>query len=239
MRLGKQKSGLLGLLALAAVGAMALAASAQAIAPGFLINGKAVGALLATVGAEQEGVSTMLVPGLNFKLSCTTVSVDEGAIESNTVAKVIFLHKGCSTLSISKSPEEIPCEVVEPIKTEALFLGAELIDGRKAALGEEIKGLLKLTKVGDLTKECILPFDNTVTGDECWDIVPAADGTSVSMETNATLECKERPTLGSLAEGAGVKDVLKYGAQTITLDSKVRLFLTGAHKGLSLGVALY
>jgi hypothetical protein len=243
---------LLGLLAVAGLSVMALAASAQAVTPGFLINKLPVGTLTATVGAEQEGVGTLLVPGLNFKINCTAFTVDEGAINTNTDAKGILLYTGCTTLSITKSPEEIACEVVEPIKAEALILPAEMIEDKVtkealpvAVLAEKIKALINLTKVGDLTKECILPFDNIVKGELCLKIKVGTNDTAeplvLSNDTIQT-ECKERKTLEALGEevaSGGFKDKLLYGAQEVTVDGAATLKLTGLHKGLALGVSLY
>ena len=251
---------LLGLLAVAALSVMALAAaSAQAVTPGFLIGKAAVGALTATVGATQEGTSSLLVPGLNFKVTCTAFTVDEGVINSNTDAKGILLYTGCTTLSISTGAE-IACEVVEPIKAEALILPAELTNGEPAILAEKIKALINLTKKDELNKECILPFDNVVKGELCLKIRtindpadPAGEG-GAKLETNDTTEplvltnetiqtqCKERKALEALGEevaSGGFKDKLLYGAQEVTVDGAAKLKLLTPHLGKTLGVSLY
>ena len=259
MRYRRHGTRLLGLLAVAALGAMALAASAQAVTPGFLIGGAAVGALTATVTGEQEGTGMLLVPGLNFKISCTGFAVDEGIINSNTDAKLVLLYTGCTALSISTGAE-IACEVIEPIKLEGLVLPAELTNGELAALAEKIKSLIGLTKVGDLTKECVLPFDSVVKGELCFKIRskndpadPAGEG-GEKLETNNTAtplaftndtiqgQCKERKTLEALAEevaSGGFKDKLLYGAQEINVDGTAKLKLTSAHEGKTFGVSLF
>lgn len=267
MRYRSRRARLSGLLVVAALGAMALAASAQAVTPGFLINKLAVGALTATVEGTQEGTSTLLVPGLNFKISCTAFTTEEGKINSNSDAKFILLYTGCTALSITKSPEEIACEVV-PIKAEFLVLPAEMIEdpGTKetlpfAVLSEAIKALINLTKVGDLTKECILPFDTVVKGEICLKIkVGTNDTAKLLVLTNEKIqtECKPRSALEGVpgteiigkthAEIEVLEkeitpkaflDELRYGTQTVTVDGAAELKLTGAHSGNTLGVSLY
>ncbi len=246
MRYGKHAAKLLGLAAVAALGAMALAASAQAVAPGFLINLESVGTLKATFSGEQVGRGALLVPGLNFEINCEKFTVDEGLINSSTDAKSILLYTECTTLSIPKeSPEEIHCHVAEPIKAEALILPAEILSGAAALLAEKIKALIRLwlpNAAKPLTEECILPNDNVVTGEICLRL----DGNNSSILEVLTSqaisgECKERKTLEALGEdiGGGFKDKLKYGAQEVFVDGTARLSLTGVHKGLFLGVCLF
>ncbi len=228
---------LLGLLAVAALGVMALAASVQA-APEFLISQKAVGTLKATFTAGQVGRSSLLVPGLGFELNCEKFAVDEGKIESSTDAKISLLYTECTTLSTSKLSEEIKCETVEPVKAEALLLPAELTSGAAALLAELIKSLIKFTAVGKLESSCILPEDNTFSGEVCMK-VDNSNTTQLTLLASQTIqgECKERPTLESLSQGAGVKDKLKYGAQEVFLDFTAKVSLSGAHEGLTLGVS--
>jgi hypothetical protein len=233
---------LLGLLVVAALGAMAFAANAQAVAPGFLIGKKAVGALLATVTGVQEGVGTMLVPGLNFKLSCTAMTTDVGAIENNTHAIATLLYTGCTMLSITKSPEEIHCHVTEPIKAEALLLPAELkkpVLDAPAILAEKVKALFMLHLPGASlgVNPCVFPLDNSVTGEICFE-VRNSDTAEPLLYTDPSIECLERVALEG-AQGVGVRDLMKFGAQAITFDIAARLFLTGAHLGNTLGVSLF
>ena len=239
MRYRRHGARLFGLLTVAALSVMALAAaSAQAVTPKFLVNAT-VEPLEATFGGEQEGTGTLLVPGLNFKISCTAFTVDEGKINTNTDAKAVFLYTGCTTLSITKSPEEIACEVVEPVKVEALLLPAELTNGEPAVLAEKIKALINLTKPKVLTEECILPFDNVVKGEICLKIKAGTNDTvePLLLSNDSTQkECKERATLEG-AEGAGFKDKLLYGSQEVTVDDAKKLKLTGSHVKLTLGVS--
>jgi hypothetical protein len=260
--MNQRKNGarLLGLLVVAALGVMAFAASAQAVAPGFLINKKPVVGLKATAGAKQVGTGSMLVAGLNFQLRCTAFTVDEGVVESNTLGKGVLLYTGCTTLSITKFPEEIHCHVKEPIKAEGIFLPAELetpkaLKDLPAVLVEKIKALITLhlpaAKLGEVP--CVLPLDNTVTGEVCLkidnnDTVEPLVLAGIDPTSGEAITCLHRPTLEALTEGLnakgeGFKDVLKYGAQTAVLDGTAHLFLTGepplGHKGLTFGVSLY
>ena len=73
---------LIGLLAVAALGVMAFAASAEAVAPGFLIAKKSAEGLLAKFTAKQVGISALLVPVFNFEIVCQKSTVIGGAIES-------------------------------------------------------------------------------------------------------------------------------------------------------------
>ena len=239
MRYRKHGARLLGLLAVAALGAMALAASAQAVTPGFLIGGKPVGELKATVTGAQEGILTVLIPGLNFKINCEKFTTDEGVINSNSDAKFILLYTGCTTLTLANA--EIECEVVEPIKAEFLALPAELTNGEPALLAEKIKALINLTRPKVLSEECVLPFDNVVKGEVCLKIKAGTNDTTEPLVlTNDTIqrECKERVILEG-TEGAGFKDKVLYGTQEITFDGAATLKLTGAHAGKTLGVSLY
>jgi hypothetical protein len=247
----KHGARLLGLLVVAALGVMAFAASAQAVAPGFLVNGLPAGDLLPKLeGTIEAGtVGTMLVPGLNFELNCTAFTTDEGIINTNTDAKAVLLYTGCSTLSISKLPEEIDCHVKEPIKAEALLLPTELkkpvLDG-PAILAEKIKALVILELKGkalpgeEPITPCILPLDNTVTGDACFQILPGTNDTKLPLLlANANIECLEVIALESLTLGAGKKDEVKYGAQVVTLDGSVFLHGLAPHNNSTFGVSLY
>jgi hypothetical protein len=230
MKHRKHGARLLGLLAVAALGVMAFAASAQAVVPAFLVAALGATKLLTSINAVQIGVGTMLVPGLNFRLSCKKLTLDEGVIENNNDAKGVLLYTGCTTLD-NTTLSEISCEVVEPIKAEALFLPAEDVFNEPAVLAENIKALIRLTKVGDLTKPCVLPEDSTVTGQVCLRIVPFTNGTANPwVETSATLQ--------ELCKGGGVKDVLKYGGQPATIDGSAEVFGIFEHAGRALGVFL-
>jgi hypothetical protein len=230
MRHRKSGARLLGLVVVAALGVMAFAASAQAVAPGFLINKKPVGSLLALVTGKIEAgtVGTIKVAGLNFELNCTSFTTHEGHISSNTHAKAVLLYTGCSTLSLS-ALTEMDCHVQEPVTAEALLLPAETTAGGPAILAESIKALVTLHLKGTPVlkeKPCIWPLDNTITGTACFEITPATNDTKL-------------PLLIAGAICSGSVDELKYGSQTATLEGKAELLLTGPHHGTPLGVSLY
>jgi hypothetical protein len=183
----------------------------------------------------------MLVGGLGFELSCTTMTTHEGAIETNADAQGVLLFTKCTTLSIPKLPEEIHCHVKEPIRAEALFLPTELTNGAAAILAEKIKALITLhlpeVKLGETP--CILPLDILLTGEVCL-AIDNNDTAEPTVLTSASIECKVKTALDGGTEGSGsVKDLLKYGINIVTLDGTAKLFLTGAHNGLALGVSLY
>jgi hypothetical protein len=247
----KHGARLLGLLVVAALGVMAFAANAQAVAPGFLVNGKPPVDLLPLIVGTQEGVGTMLVAGLNFELNCTTFTTDEGIINSNTDGKAVLLYTGCSTLVLNKLPtvEEIDCHVTEPIRAEALILPTELLtpelDG-PALLAEKIKALIKfhLEKTALLEeKPCVLPLDNTVTGEVCFQILPKTNDTVLPLVLAKTgIECLETAALESLTlkeDGKGFKDKLLYGAQAAVLDGGAFLHGVAPHDKSTFGVSLY
>ena len=245
MKHRKHGAGLLGLLAVAALGAMAFASSAEAVNPGFLIGGKPALAATVSITKAVGSLNTMLVSGLNFQLTCAEFTVDEGVINTTTDAKVILLYKKCTTLDFT-TKAEIACHVVEPIKAEFLLLPAETTDGKFAVLAEKLKTLIRLIKNAEelgkeFPKPCVLPEDNVLTGEICFKI---KDGTNDTVEPliEAPATCKNRSTLEGLnneVASGGVPDALKYGAQPVTLDGIACLKLLGEHAGKTLGVSLF
>jgi len=249
---------LLGLLAVAALSAMALAASAQAVTPGFLVGKKAPGTiLLPTVGAEQEGSGTLLVPSLNQSVTCKKFTVDEGVIKTNTDAFGVLLYEECTVLEHKSPFAEINCSIEEPIRAEALILPAELT--KKDALGnllpallaEKIKSTIKYFLPGKLTEACVLPEQVTVTGELCIAIDNNDTPETLLLSSQAIqAECKARKTLEGTEiattvtkeeeeKGLAFLDKLKYGIQEAFINANAKVFLTGVHKGLTLGVSLY
>jgi hypothetical protein len=231
-----------GLLVVVALGVMAFAASAQAANPGFLIAGKPALAATGTIVKDAGSPNTMLVEGLNFQLTCSAFTVDEAVINTTTDAKGVLLYTGCTTLDFTNKTE-IECHVVEPIKAEALILPAETTDGKFALLAEKVKALIKLIKTGTLgaPKPCVLPEDNTVTGEVCFKITDATNDTTEPLAETSTA-CKNRAALEGLnneVTTGGFPDLLKYGGQDVVLHGTALLKLTGAHEGLTVGVSLF
>jgi hypothetical protein len=237
----KHGARLLGLLAVAVLGVMAFAGSVQAATPKFelkLLELK----LLVPVGAEQIGTGSMAVTGLNFELNCKKFKVEEAHIETGGLdGKGTLSYTECTTLSITKLPEEIHCHVKEPVKAEALLLPAETTGGAPAILAEKIKALITLhlpegVLVG--VEPCVLPLDNTVTGEVCL-AIDNNDTATLTVLASASIECRVRNGLEGKENEGSTKDVLKYGAQTAVLTGAAKVFLTGAHSGLEFGVRLF
>ena len=103
----KHGARLLGLLAVAALGLMAFAASAKAVAPGFLVGGKPALAATVSIAKDSGSLNTMLEEGLNFQLTCTTFTPDEAKINTTTDAKVILLYSGCTDVKTSKPKQRL------------------------------------------------------------------------------------------------------------------------------------
>ena len=227
-------------LVLAAIGMMAFASSAQALLNGFLINKKA--ALHASVGAEQVGLGYLLVPGLNLEVGCEKFTVDEGLITSDTHAKARLLFEECEAYALSDL-KLLPCHIMKTfvdekltIEATALLLPAEILTtNAPAILAEDIKALIIF-----LGPSCVLPEDNTVTGELCLAIANNDTVKPLVLASN-TIQgtCKPRNVLkGTEQSSGGVKDKILYGAQEANVDLTAHLFLTGAHAGLTLGVSL-
>jgi hypothetical protein len=238
----KNGLGLLGLLAVVALGVMAFASSAQALTPKYLVGKKAVvGTLNATVEGKQVGRGTLLVSALNTEFNCEKFSVASGLLVTGTDATGQLLYEECTVLELLPPLEELPCHIYVSavdkrlhITATGLILPAELTNGEPAVLVEKINAKILMEGA-----ECPLPLENIVKGELCLkidnnDTVEPTVLSSVAIQA----ECKERPTLEALTEGAGVKDKLLYGAQTGFVDGTAKVFLGGVHKGLTVGVSL-
>ena len=236
--------GLFGLLAVVALGVMAFVSSAQALTPGFLIAKKAPAAgLKANFNGVQEGIGTLSVPALNTEINCTGFTVQEGVVETESDAKVKLLYEGCTVLVLSTKEEATGCEVVtadtgstqKHITATGLVLPTELTGGAAAILVEKIEATV-LTKP---TEGCVLPTTTKIKGEVCLKITSGNDTTEPLVQSNATIqgECVERTALEGMTIGKGFKDKLLFGAQEATITGAAKLFLTGAHEKLTLGVS--
>jgi len=235
----------------AVVGVMGFASSAHGANPGFLIGGSPVGALSASVGAEQVGAAFLLVPALNLEIRCQQFTVQEGKIESNIVAKTKILHEECEPLEMAGLGVFDDCHIVASaidqklhIAVSATFLPAEILTTNAPALLAE--NVVAIVTIASPTEECVLPEKNTVKGEVC--VVIGNNNTVRPLRFSSNtiqVTCKPRTTLEGLNNelptqtGSNFKDELRYGAQTASLDSTAHLFLTGAHAGKTLGVSLY
>jgi hypothetical protein len=238
-------------LAIAAVGALALATGAQALTPQFVYKNKAgteVTVLLAKISGEQLGRGTLSIPGLNAEINCEGLTMS-GSIETASDAVAILLFEECTALSITPTLVElIGCEIVTPeheelgggphhITATALLLPTELTNGEPALLAEGVSAKIVFHK----ELGCLLPILTTLKGEICIKI----DGNETTrpellMSQTIQGECKERPSLEALTEGAGFKDKLLYGTQPAFLTSRadVAFEAGGPHEGYTLGVLL-
>lgn len=227
-------------LVVAAIGMMAFASSAHAVKSVFLIN-KSSANLHASVTGVQLGEGKLLVAGLNMEVRCPKFTVQEGLILNNDDAHGKLLFEECRPYVHSTGLENKFCHVTATavdtklhITATGLILPAELKSGAPAILIESIKALILF-----LGAECTLPEDNLVTGELCL-AIDENDTVKPEVLSSAAIQatCLERPTLGALAQGAGVTDVLKYGIHTASVIGTAQLSLTGAHAGQTLGVSL-
>jgi hypothetical protein len=155
---------LAGVLAVAVLGVLAFATSAQAIflQSGFFIGGAQAGVLLATLGAKMTSAGgTLLIPALKSEINCTKFSIVSAAIESTTLAEGKLLFEECTVLvNDAKLEEAFGCEIVvnhsgdnkHHITTTGKFLPAELTDGTPAVLLEGASSVLIAAEKG-----CVLP----------------------------------------------------------------------------------
>jgi hypothetical protein len=249
--MSKRKLGL-GLFALALLGTMALASSAQAVENSFTINGAA--ALHATVGAVQEGEGTLLVEKLNLEIKCATFEVKEGLILSGLDADAKLLYKECKAYEHKAPLAEIKtCHVSDVaggkpellhITASALLLPIEFGPEDYGILAENIHALINfLSGMG-----CPLPLKNEVTGEVCALIEEKPVKTNDTVRPLLLLSkaiqeaCPKRLVLNGTEkvnhEKATVIDELRYGTNVAYIEAKAELFLTGAHTGMTLGVLL-
>ena len=164
-----------GLLAVALIGVMAFAASAQAIkelASNFFINNIPV-ALKVIIEAKQLGRGTLLVPALNTEINCEKFQITNGFINNATDAEGSLLYEECTVLTITPELKEQPCHIVVNhtgdkrlhITAKALLLPAELNDatGGPAVLAEKIEATVLMEE----GTECTLPKTTKITGELC------------------------------------------------------------------------
>jgi hypothetical protein len=244
----KQGLGLLSLLAVVALGAMAFAAGAQAASPGFLVN-KSKTALEASVGGTQEGVGTLLVPSSNLEVNCTGFSVKQGLILTLVDADATLLYEGCTALEmpapIGKLEEITTCHVSDVaggdktklhVTASALLLPIEFKDGTFGVLAEKIVATINfLPELG-----CPLPLKNVVTGEVCFKVSAGNDTTEPLIQSSQAIQeaCPEIK-LELNPEKPVTKDKLLFGAKESFIDGSATLKLSDeAHKGQTLGVSL-
>jgi hypothetical protein len=253
----RKSSHLVGVVAVAVLGVLAFASSAQAIPlqSGFFIGGAQAGALLATLNGEAiSSAGTTLIPALKFEINCTKFSVISSAIENTTLAEGQILFEGCTVLINEKNAkgetisleEAFGCEIVanhtgnnaHHITATGKLLPAELTDGTPAVLLEGTSSVL--TAEG---KGCALPKTTVVKGETCFKVLKNHTA-KPELESSEAIQksCRLRSALESLEEKTvvegGSADKLLFGINEAFVDAKAALFATGTHAGKTLGVLL-
>jgi len=249
--MSKRKLGL-GLFALALLGTMALASSAQAVENSFTINGAA--ALHATASAEQEGEGTLLVEKLNLEIKCKKFTIKEALILSALDADAKLLYEECEPYEHKAPLAKITtCHITDVsggdvtklhITASALLLPIEFEPTSEKHYGVLAEGIVAFVNFLSGTG-CPLPLKAEIHGELCL---------LIEKETNDTLEplllaskliqedCPKRLVLNGLEKinhpSGTVKDELLYGTNIAYVEGKAKLKLIGAHATLSLGVLL-
>lgn len=228
----KHGLGLLGLLAITALGMMAFASMAQAATPRFLVGGTLAPTGKTTVLGEQEGRGTLSIPGLNTEINCEKAKVLLGVILSSVDADASILYEECSVLE-NKSPlAELPCHVSDVhtgnpsvlhiTALNALLLPIEFTDGSFGALVENISVFINfLSGTG-----CPLPLKTEVKGTVCAKITAATNNTKAPLAQFSE----------AIQKAGGCADKLLFGAQESFITGNAKLFLEGEAK--TLGVSL-
>lgn len=239
--------GLLGTVVIAVLGLMALAGSAQAVTPLFNV-GKST-ALHASFGAVQEEPSTFLVPALNIEIKCPGMELQEGLLlAGGQIAHIRLLYTECKVFEFALPLAEIPaCHVSDVaggradllhITFSALVLPVEFASGDYGMLVEKIAAQINfLPEMG-----CPLPLKNILKGEICGLIEPEKNDTTkplvlFSQAIQGTCPEKVLEALGDPV-GVKVKDKLLFGVNEAFLDSRLEMFLVGAHAGMTFGVLL-
>jgi hypothetical protein len=239
----KQGLGLAGLLAVAALGVMAFASSAQAVTPLFNLNGSTAEF---SITGEQEGTGSLLVPTSNLTLKCDEFEVTSGLVlAGGVVAHAGLLYKHCLTFAHNDG-KSLPCHVSDVHKgkpeqlhvtvLDVLFLPVEFADGKYGILAEKINVNVNFLQ----GTGCPLPLKSTVTGEVCFRITADNDTNKPLIQSNTTIqtECPLRKVLEGLEgvpSGGTIKDELKYGANAAFIVGSAILLDVG---GGSLGVLL-
>lgn len=240
MRYRRSGGGLLGLLVVAVLGALAFAGSAQALTPKFNVNGSTT--LEANIGGVQEGTATLLVPASNLSIKCSESKIQEGLIlKDGAIIHARFLFGICISFE-HKGASELPCHVSDvaagkpeilDITIDLLMYPVEIISGIFGILAGKISSQVNfLSGTG-----CPLPLKNVVKGEICFKITSGNDTTEPLIQSNQTIqgECPEVKLEGTEELR---KDKLLFGANEAFLVGAMKLFGSGAHAGKTLGVLL-
>jgi hypothetical protein len=216
-----------GLIFLAALGLMAFGAVALRAAlpaestPGeFHFEPTFVGA---TLLGTQEETSSLLVPGRNLDIKCTTSHAEGSFITLKEVLATIKFT-GCRAFLHSKPTEEVSgCFILngaekEVIVATAIFLS--ILHGEELfVLAEPDSPATLFTVVAfESGKGCALPLKNNVSG-------------SITAQTPSTAAVKPLITLNEAIQKL-TGDKLFFGSFESFIDASATVELTGPYKGL-------
>lgn len=239
--------GLLGLVVIAVLGLMAFAGSAHAVTPLFNVGNST--ALHASFSAVQEEPAVFLIPALNFEIKCPEMELKEGLVlAGGQLVHIRLLYKECKVFEFGLPLAEIGvCHVSDVLDDRpellhitfgASALPVEFASGDYGILVENI-----LAEINFLPGTgCPLPLKNILKGEICGLIEPLKNDTTkplVLFSQALQGTCPER-VLEALGNPAGlkVKDKLLFGLNEAFLDSRLEVFMVGAHAGMTFGVLL-
>lgn len=188
----------------------------------FLINGKPVGTLVATIVGKEEGLATLYIPKLNVEKHCSGgFVINEGLVLSSTDGDAVVTYSKCKVFTFD-TKEELPCEIIpeEKITVKALIL--PLQHGEKFYLLVEPQSGIFTTITFKSGTGCTLPLKNSVTGEYSGQLV-----TNNVVEPLVTTSEATQKLIGGK---------LLYGVNEVFINGSATGFLTGVHKGLTLGM---
>jgi hypothetical protein len=247
----KMRNSLAGLVAVAALGVMAFASSAQAVGPlDFYVNGVPNPT---TLHVELEGsqigtANALLLPSFNVEIKCGTFSVQEGLLLGPDEITGKLLFEECKVFESGGTLAELSnCHIIASttdarlhITASGKILPAELspFNGTNYAVLVEGKSLVLIKQ----PSTCVLPEHTVIKGEVCLKI-DTNHTTPLLLLTNQTIqgECTPR-VLEALGDPAGtkVKDKLLFGTNEAFLDlhANVKGKAGTSHAKATLGVLL-
>jgi len=250
MSLRKHGLKVLGLSFLTALSLMALSAGGAQAANFFLILNAAetiLSNLHATASGEIDLLGVLLIPELNFEVSCHKFTVKEGLILTDGVAHVQLLFETCLIDEIKNKVTglltELPkCKVYETAMDEELNLNAGnilaaaliLVIKHEFKVGEKTESKIELLahpkEAGGrfatlfFNELCPVPLESPISG-----LLTLEAHLGGHQVKQLLREALPNLTLGSLIFGSGA-------GRPALLDGAAWVFLTGAHEGLKWGI---
>lgn len=180
----------------------------------FLVNLGA--ALLATVSVAQVGEGVLLVAGRSLEIRCTTLTLNEGKINTSTDASGKATFTGCKSFDHKTLTELKECllKTLETIEAKALVL--PILHGGENFLLFEPQGAEPFTTVSYKPGiGCTLPLNNPVTGA----VVALVEELDAVVQTILFSEGIQLLT----------GDVLSFGASPSYITAKGTVQLSGPH----------